>query len=321
MAAATQDIAVDGKPSLPIHPSPTNPPSTGWALTLLSQPNLSYASTAQTIGIGIGNALSFTVFLAFNSIDFSNKYFRSPSRPLDYPLVSLGGYMKFWAVVFVGVTVGLAVLKKEDPPSEDDPDMDVKKVYKVMWSIVRLKSTSPSHPFILSLPPTPITDLTYFFLFFLGRHPNIPVCPPHLQNRLPSQRLCHFPQTSRKGIIKRRSRSRRLARFPGTDGCRLVGCQVVTTCPVFVFIFTSAYRRKRSRSRRIRKRTQTLVIRILGPTCHGCHLHARRRWLPIQPRQLGWDHLLSPHHCHHPLLKPHQHSPIRRYLRFPHSNR
>lgn len=123
LAAATQDIAVDG-----------------WALTLLSQPNLSYASTAQTIGIGIGNALSFTVFLAFNSIDFSNKYFRSPSRPLDYPLVSLGGYMKFWAVVFVGVTVGMAVLKKEDPPSEDDPDMDVKKVYKVMWSIVRLKN-------------------------------------------------------------------------------------------------------------------------------------------------------------------------------------
>ncbi|KIR25773.1 acetyl-CoA transporter [Cryptococcus deuterogattii LA55] len=123
LAAATQDIAVDG-----------------WALTLLSQPNLSYASTAQTIGIGIGNALSFTVFLAFNSVEFSNKYFRSPSQPLDYPLVSLGGYMRFWAVVFVGVTVGLAVLKKEDPPSEDDPDMDVKKVYKVMWSIVRLKN-------------------------------------------------------------------------------------------------------------------------------------------------------------------------------------
>ncbi|WVW82044.1 hypothetical protein I302_104049 [Kwoniella bestiolae CBS 10118] len=121
LAAATQDIAVDG-----------------WALTLLSQPNLSYASTAQTIGIGIGNALSFTVFLAFNSVDFSNKYFRS--APLDYPLVSLGGYLRFWAVVFVLVTVLLAVYKTEDPPAEDDPDMDVKKVYKVMWSIVRLKN-------------------------------------------------------------------------------------------------------------------------------------------------------------------------------------
>nr|XP_018266935.1 uncharacterized protein I303_00915 [Kwoniella dejecticola CBS 10117]OBR89093.1 hypothetical protein I303_00915 [Kwoniella dejecticola CBS 10117] len=112
--------------------------SSGWALTLLSQPNLSYASTAQTIGIGIGNALSFTVFLAFNSVDFSNKYFRS--TPLDYPLVSLGGYLRFWAILFVLVTVLLAVYKTEDPPAADDPDMDVKKVYKVMWSIVKLKN-------------------------------------------------------------------------------------------------------------------------------------------------------------------------------------
>ncbi|WRT63922.1 uncharacterized protein IL334_000849 [Kwoniella shivajii] len=121
LAAATQDIAVDG-----------------WALTLLSQPNLSYASTAQTIGIGIGNALSFTVFLAFNSVDFSNKYFRS--TPLEYPLVSLGGFLRFWAVVFVFITILIAVYKTEDPPAENDPDMDVKKVYKIMWSIVRLKN-------------------------------------------------------------------------------------------------------------------------------------------------------------------------------------
>ena len=52
-----------------VYPAPSDP--TGWALTLLSPPNLSYASTAQTIGLGIGNALAFTVFLAFNSVDFS----------------------------------------------------------------------------------------------------------------------------------------------------------------------------------------------------------------------------------------------------------
>ncbi|RXK40477.1 acetyl-CoA transporter [Tremella mesenterica] len=119
LAAATQDIAVDG-----------------WALTLLSPPNLSYASTAQTIGLGIGNALSFTVFLAFNSPDFSNRYFRS--KPLDAGLVSLGGYMKFWGLIYALVTVWLARFKREDPVGEDDPDMDVRKVYKVMWSIVQL---------------------------------------------------------------------------------------------------------------------------------------------------------------------------------------
>lgn len=51
--AATQDIAVDG-----------------WALTLLSHENLSYASTAQTVGLNSGYFLSFTVFLAFNSTEF-----------------------------------------------------------------------------------------------------------------------------------------------------------------------------------------------------------------------------------------------------------
>jgi PAT family acetyl-CoA transporter-like MFS transporter 1 len=48
--------------------------------------------------------------------------------------------MRFWAGIYAVVTLWLAFGKTEDPVSEDDPDMDVKKVYKVMWSIVRLKS-------------------------------------------------------------------------------------------------------------------------------------------------------------------------------------
>jgi PAT family acetyl-CoA transporter-like MFS transporter 1 len=74
------------------------------------------------------------------STDRRNKYFRS--QPIDAGLITLGGYMRFWGVVFVLFTVWLAVVKREDAVSEDDPDMDVKKVYKVMWSIVRLKSES-----------------------------------------------------------------------------------------------------------------------------------------------------------------------------------
>jgi hypothetical protein len=63
--------------------------------------------------------------------------------PQGVPLVSLGGYLKFWAGVFFVFTIWLVLAKKEDPTSDDDPDMDVKKVYKVMWSIVRLKSECP----------------------------------------------------------------------------------------------------------------------------------------------------------------------------------
>ena len=50
--------------------------------------------------------------------------------------------MRFWAVIFLVVTLWLAFRKTEDPVSEDDLDMNVKKVYKVMWSIFQLKSQS-----------------------------------------------------------------------------------------------------------------------------------------------------------------------------------
>jgi len=135
--------------------------------------------------LGIGNALAFTVFLSFNSVEFSqvikglfcepclmsrNKYFRS--TPLEYGLVSLGGYLRFWALIFLVVTAWLAFVKKEDAVSENDPDMDVKKVYKVMWSIIRLKSMSPG--------PDTGTQLT-------ARYPVFPHCPLSLQDRLPSE--------------------------------------------------------------------------------------------------------------------------------------
>ncbi|GAB1519239.1 hypothetical protein RhiTH_002305 [Rhizoctonia solani] len=118
--AATQDIAVDG-----------------WALTLLSKENLSYASTAQTIGLNTGYFLSFTVFLAFNSADFANKYFRSV--PSEIPLLSLGAYLQFWGFACYAVTLGLLIFKKEDPVAADDPDLNLKKVYEIMWSICKLK--------------------------------------------------------------------------------------------------------------------------------------------------------------------------------------
>ncbi|OAW00114.1 hypothetical protein PTTG_25168 [Puccinia triticina 1-1 BBBD Race 1] len=126
MFAATQDIAVDG-----------------WALELLSQDNLSYASTAQTVGLNIGYFLSFTVFLAFNSLEFSNNRCRSLfGFPIqDYPLMTLSGYLKFGGVCFILVTLYLSFFQTEDPVDKDSPEsnMDVKKVYQIMYEICKLK--------------------------------------------------------------------------------------------------------------------------------------------------------------------------------------
>ncbi|EYE96098.1 SD08430p [Aspergillus ruber CBS 135680] len=115
---ATQDIAVDG-----------------WAITLMSPPNISYASTAQTVGLTAGHFLSYTVFLAFNSADFANRWFRS--TPSEGGLLSLGTYLNFWGWAYLIVTLCLAMLKKEDKTRERDSIMHV---YRSMWNVLKLKN-------------------------------------------------------------------------------------------------------------------------------------------------------------------------------------
>lgn len=115
---ATQDIAVDG-----------------WALTLLSPPNLSYASTAQTVGLTGGHFLSYTVFLAFQAPDFANRWFRT--TPLPEGIMTLGGYLTFWGWAYLVVTVGLAVLKKEEQTKDRD---GILEVYKSMLGILKLRN-------------------------------------------------------------------------------------------------------------------------------------------------------------------------------------
>ncbi|ANB13530.1 hypothetical protein AWJ20_1826 [Sugiyamaella lignohabitans] len=117
---ATQDIAVDG-----------------WGLTLLTHAALPYASTAQTIGLNTGYFTSFTVFLAFNSPDFANKYFRVV--PSDDGLVSLSGYLKFWGVVYL-ITTTLVGLFKTEEKSKSDGDGGIASVYKTMFQVLKLKN-------------------------------------------------------------------------------------------------------------------------------------------------------------------------------------
>ncbi|KAJ1903097.1 hypothetical protein LPJ81_003246, partial [Coemansia sp. IMI 209127] len=120
---ATQDIAVDG-----------------WALTLLSKENLSYASTCQTVGINCGYFLSFTVFLALNSVEFSNKYIFS--TPREEGFLQLGPYMAFWAAMYVVVTLLLVFFKAEEDTSSSgsggEADYGIVETYKTIWRICKL---------------------------------------------------------------------------------------------------------------------------------------------------------------------------------------
>ena len=116
LLCATQDIAVDG-----------------WAISLLSIQNMSYASTAQTVGLTAGSFLSHTVFLALQAPDFTNKWFRTV--PQEYGLFTLGEYMAFWGYAYLIVTVGLVILKREDKTSDRDGIMEV---YRSMWAVLKL---------------------------------------------------------------------------------------------------------------------------------------------------------------------------------------
>lgn len=118
--AATQDIAVDG-----------------WALTLLSPDALSYASTAQTVGLNTGYFLSFTVFLALNSVEFCNRWLRTV--PADTPVLSLATYLHATGALCLAVTVWLLLCKREAPEDPAAGELGVADVYAQMAAIVRLE--------------------------------------------------------------------------------------------------------------------------------------------------------------------------------------
>ncbi|TCD66777.1 hypothetical protein EIP91_000968 [Steccherinum ochraceum] len=110
--SATQDIAVDG-----------------WALTLLSEENLAYAATCQTIGLNTGYFASFTVFLALNSQTFADKW--------NIPRLPLGTYLQFCAAFSFAVTLWLLFIKEDKETTEED--LNIVTVYKTMWKIVKLR--------------------------------------------------------------------------------------------------------------------------------------------------------------------------------------
>ena len=134
---ATQDIAVDGTRAPLDCVGATIADGPGWALTLLSQENLAYASTAQTVGLTGGQFLSYTIFLAFNSKDFANKWFRPANAPQDVGLITLSSYLRFWGWAYLAVTLGLAAWKREERTKDSE---SVWGVYKVMGGILKLRN-------------------------------------------------------------------------------------------------------------------------------------------------------------------------------------
>ncbi|KAJ3315579.1 hypothetical protein HDV04_001993 [Boothiomyces sp. JEL0838] len=95
---------------------------------------MTYASTAQTIGLNTGYFLSFTVFLAFNSPEFCNAYIRSV--PSDSGLLTLGQYLFFWGVMFLICDFFLLFFTETADQFEEE---SISSVYKTIIDICQMK--------------------------------------------------------------------------------------------------------------------------------------------------------------------------------------
>ncbi|XP_054715943.1 acetyl-coenzyme A transporter 1-like isoform X2 [Uloborus diversus] len=118
--AATQDIAVDG-----------------WALTMLSRRNVSYASTCNSVGQTAGYFLGNVVFLALESADFCNKYLRIV--PQEEGLVTLSSFLKFWGVIFF-ITTTLVLLFKTEKEERISDEIGIRDTYVKLYRILCLRN-------------------------------------------------------------------------------------------------------------------------------------------------------------------------------------
>lgn len=149
MLAATQDIAVDG-----------------WAVSLLTSTNTSYAATCQTVGLNLGYFMSFTVFLALNSPEFCNKYMRSVAT--DEPFLGISSYLQLCGWIYIAVTVWLLMFKKEKPYfGQFGMDNSVTGVYEQLWQLaMRPRTRSPRvlSPSLIADQSTDVLDLILVML-------------------------------------------------------------------------------------------------------------------------------------------------------------
>ncbi|KAH9508685.1 hypothetical protein Btru_049637 [Bulinus truncatus] len=118
--AATQDIAVDG-----------------WALSMLSKPNVGWASTCNTVGQTAGYFLGNVLFLSLESADFCNNYLRNV--PQSEGIITLSGFLWFWGVTFFVTTTLVGIFKKETKDPEADQDQTIVETYKILFKVICLK--------------------------------------------------------------------------------------------------------------------------------------------------------------------------------------
>lgn len=122
---STQDIAVDG-----------------WGLTLLQRRNVGYAATCNIVGQSVGKFIGHILLLVLESREFCNEYIFS--EPRDTGLFTLSSFLLFWGIVYLCITLLVAVFKHERDEFareqlEETPDYGIRRAYPILVQLLKFK--------------------------------------------------------------------------------------------------------------------------------------------------------------------------------------
>jgi PAT family acetyl-CoA transporter-like MFS transporter 1 len=118
---ASQDICVDG-----------------WALTLLKNHNIQWASTCQTVGQTFGRFIGFTILMTFDSGDFTNRFIRRPFSLAEKSdgLFTLNQFVRFLGISFLLVSFCIALFKKE---TQESKHLNLTQTYLSIFKLLKKK--------------------------------------------------------------------------------------------------------------------------------------------------------------------------------------
>lgn len=90
--------------------------------------------------------LGYVVFMTLESKDFANTYIYS--KPQETGLVTMEGFLRFWAVVFFMTTTLVALLKTER--ASEGAEMAVAETYRITARIFMMPSVLTAGVFLLT---------------------------------------------------------------------------------------------------------------------------------------------------------------------------
>ena len=136
-----QDIAVDS-----------------WAVEMLHPNNSSYGSSAQSVGMKLGSLISSSFFIAFNSVEFCNRWVYS--SPQELPVLSIPLFLFIWSISQATITIWIAFFVTEgtqwekEGDEEDEITVMPSQVFAILKDIILNKNLLYYFAFVLITGPS-----------------------------------------------------------------------------------------------------------------------------------------------------------------------